>query len=107
MKKYFIKETDELVELGDVIVVEFSKELEDGNVTVEKEIKVTEDTIEGLIELDIIEEREEKPDLIDFSDEDYEYEALVETVDSLKERIKHLEEVVFAENKKNASPKKK
>ena len=42
MKKYFVVETDEAIEFGDVVNLTFFKEIEDGKVTIEKEVEFNE-----------------------------------------------------------------
>lgn len=106
MKKYFCIETNEQVNFGDELHLTFFKETENGKVTVEKSITFTEDTLDQLIELGFIEEREVEEeedntledDLLDFDktpcealealEEDF--EALDEKVESLEQEIKQL-----------------
>ncbi len=133
MKKYFVVETDEVCEFGDVLNLTFFKDLEDGRVTVEKEVKFTEDTMDWMIEMDFVQEREveeeEENDLIDFGEScdalpalEEDFEGLEEKVDKLEELAKkqdeairkliaNQEELIKAvkdiSNKKTASPKKK
>ena len=122
MKKYFVVETDEVCEFGDVLNLAFFKELEDGKVTVEKEVKFTEDTMDWMIEMGFIQEREvegEKDnDLIDFGDEPCEeladliedFEALEERVDNMEKMIKEVYDLIKSsvkEEKKTAQSKKK
>lgn len=103
MKKYFVVETDEVCEFGDVLNLTFFKELEDGKVTVEKEVKFTEDTMDWMIEMGFVEEREVEEegvntpenDLIDFGD-DEPCEALVDLIEdfeALEERVDKLEDM--------------
>lgn len=106
MKKYFVKETDELVELGDVFQVAFEKELEDGKVTVEKEFELEdENDLELLINLGVIEEKEEEESseepLVDLADEGFGAfksdlwgfrEAVAEDIEELSNRVDKLEE---------------
>lgn len=122
MKKYFVVETDEVCEFGDVLNLTFFKDLEDGRVTVEKEVKFSEDTMDWMIEMGFVQEREvedEKDnDLIDFDDEPCEelaaliedFEALEERVDNMEKMIKEVYDLIKAsvkEEKKTAQPKKK
>lgn len=122
MKKYFLVETDEVCEFGDVLNLTFFKDLENGRVTVEKEVKFTEDTMDWMIEMGFVQEREvedEKDnDLIDFDDEPCEelsaliedFEALEERVDNMEKMIKEVYDLIKAsvkEEKKTAQPKKK
>ena len=97
MKKLFIKETDEVVEFGDVIQIGFQKVLEDGEVNVEKEMKLTPATVAMLLELGIIEEKEvENDNLIDFNEDPEEcceeLAELYEKVGELEARIESLEQ---------------
>jgi hypothetical protein len=123
MKKYFVVETDEAIEFGDVVNLTFFKEIEDGKVTIERDVEFTEDSMDRLIELGFIEEREvEEEDLIDFEDEPCEalsaleedFEALEERVDNIEGLTKEIYDTVKSivaeiekEEKKNAQPKKK
>jgi hypothetical protein len=96
MRKLLIKETDEVVENGDVVMVSFDKELEDGNVTFEKELKMEPATAVLLIELGILEERDVEDDLIDFDGEEDNYceelANLYEEVGAIEARVTELEE---------------
>lgn len=123
MKKYFVVETDEAIEFGDVVNLTFFKEIEDGKVTIEKEVEFNEDTMDILIEMGFVEEREaEEEDLIDFKDESCEvlstleedFEVLEERVDNIEGLIKEIYDTVKSiaaevdkKEKKNAQPKKK
>ena len=123
MKKYFVVETDEAIEFGDVVNLTFFKEIEDGKVTIEKEVEFNEITMDLLIKMGFVEEREvEEEDLIDFENESCEslsaleedFEALEERVDNIEGLIKEIYDTVKSivaeikkEEKKNAQPKKK
>lgn len=123
MKKYFVVETDEAIEFGEVVNLTLFKELEDGKVTIEKDVEFTEDSKDWLIEMGFVEEREvEEEDLIDFKDGPCEvlsaleedFEALEERADNIEGLIKEIYDTVKSivaeiekEEKKNASPKKK
>ena len=120
MKKYFVVETDEICEFGDVLNLTMFKELEDGKVTVEKEVEFNESTMDWMIEMGFVEEREvEENDLIDFSDEqpcealaalEEDFEALEQRVDAMEVMIKEIYDLIKSsvkEEKKNAQPKKK
>jgi hypothetical protein len=119
MKKYFVKDTEEELEFGDVISVEFCKELEDGSVTREMEVCFSPDNVEPLLHFGVIEEAdvEEEDDMIDFSeDEDYcphneligalceEQEAMKEKIDILEKKINTLQALL---KKETASLRKK
>ena len=126
MKKYFVVETDEICEFGDVLNLTMFKELEDGKVTVEKEVEFNESTMDWMIEMGFVEEREvEENDLIDFEDCDNcvygkmlndlieGQEDAEKRLDNLEAKVKNLEDYVTAismnraTEKKNAQPKKK
>jgi aconitase B len=120
MKKYFVVETDEAIEFGDVVNLTFFKEIEDGKVTIEKEVEFNEDTMDMLIEMGFVEEREvEENDLIDFSDKkpcetlvalEEDFEELEQRVDAMEAMIKEIYDLIKSavkEEKKNAQPKKK
>ena len=123
MKKYFVVETDEAIEFGDVVNLIFFKEIKDGKITIEKEVEFNEDTMDMLIEIGFVEEREvDEEDLIDFKDDSCEalsaleedFEALEERVDNIEGLIKEIYDTVKSiaadiklEEKKNAQPKKK
>lgn len=108
-KKYFMKETGEELEFGDIIELNCSKELEDGRVTIEREIKFSEDTVDVLLDLDIIEVEDS---LIDFSDNNEEeeeefdcpYEELLGRIlknqEDLGKRVDQLEEKINSLAKK-------
>ena len=124
MKKYFLVETDEVCEFGDALHLVMFKELEDGKVTVEKDIEFSEDTMDWMIEMGFVQEREvedeDKEPLIDF-DDDIEpcetlkdliedFEELGDRVDGMETMIKEIYNIVSTlvkEEKKTASPKKK
>ena len=123
MKKYFVVETDEAIEFGDVVNLTFFKEIEDGKVTIEKEVEFNKDTMALLIEMGFVEGREvEEEDLIDFEDDPCEaLSALEEDLEALEERVDNIEGLlkeiydsvksitaeIKKEEKKNAQPKKK
>ena len=123
MKKYFVVETDEVIEFGEMVNVAFFKELEDGKVTIEKEVEFNKDTMALLIEMGFVEGREvEEEDLIDFEDDPCEaLSALEEDLEALEERVDNIEGLlkeiydsvksitaeIKKEEKKNAQPKKK
>jgi hypothetical protein len=113
-KKYFLKETGEELEFGDVIELSCVKELEDGRATVEKEIKFSPETKEALIELGVVELAEPLIDFLDDEDEDDEFDlnALIKTLSDYEKKMQSFEEKLnmleqAANRAKNASPKKK
>lgn len=99
-KKYFLKETGEELKFGDVIELNCVKELEDGRAIVEREIKFSPETVEGLLSLGILEIKEP---LIDFSDEEEEdcdcpydevIQDIIETQEELEKRVDKIEEQI-------------
>ena len=77
-------------------MVSFDKELEDGNVTFEKELKMEPATAVLLIEMGILEERDVEDDLIDFDEEEddccEELANLYEEVGAIEARVTELED---------------
>lgn len=74
MKKYFVVETGEVIEFGEPIVVSMEKDIEKGLITVQKQHFLSEENVDLLLALGVIEERddeeEENDDLLDFEDEE-------------------------------------
>lgn len=107
MKKYFCTETDEQVNFGDELHLSFFKETKNGKVTVEKDVIFTEDTVDWMIEMGFIEEREEedkeentpKDVLIDFDeDENGAWEVIedfLEDFENLEKRVDKLEDLTI------------
>lgn len=96
MKKFFMAGTDDELQFGDMLSVELYKELEDGKVTREVECKFTEETVDYLLSLGVVEERDtEKDDLIEFEDCYCEFEEtireLLKNQASFEERLDALE----------------
>lgn len=97
MKKYFVKETEEEIEFGEEVQLSFKKELEDGQVTVEKTVMFSADTVNWLIEMEVVEEREVEDDLLDFGEDDgleppcVALESLYDKVGELEERLEKVE----------------
>ena len=104
MKKYFIKETEEELEFGDILEATFVKELEDGRVTIEREMPFTEDTVDILLELGAIEEVEEEDenqDTIHFCDDSEE-----EITQQIKDCIKEIKEAIEEDSEEKGMIKK-
>lgn len=126
MKKYFVKETEEEILFGEELSLTFHKEMEDGKVTVVKNIMLTEETLEPLINMGFIEEceaDEEENELLDFGQEDLKdlmhglsefKEAVAKDIEDFDLKIEGFEKRIGAlekrlaalENLKNASSKK-
>lgn len=85
MKKYFIAETDEELEFGDVIELDLTKETKHGTHCVESEVTFSPDILPLLLEIGAVEEKDEK-NLIDFSEDEPSDE-----LDELYERIEDIE----------------
>lgn len=99
MKKYFCVETEEELQFGDVVKVVLFKELEDGKVTVEKEVEFTEDSASWMVDMGFVEEKETddaERELIHFDSEDScnVLEDLFEDIEEMEDRIDKLEEKV-------------
>ena len=119
-KKYFLKETGEELEFGDVIGLTCVKELEDGRATVEKEVKFSPETVDLLLHFDLIETQES---LIDFpedeEDEDFNLEEFINSVnedlgnhedriDILEKELGALKATIMKQGiNEKSSPKKK
>jgi len=104
MKKYFIAETDEELEFGDILGLDLTKKTKLGSHTIEGAIKFSELSIPLLLEIGAIEEREVEEeedntpenDLIDFGDETpcEALEALEEDFENLEKRVESLEQEI-------------
>lgn len=94
MKKYFVKETDEEIQFGDTIQLDMTKKTKHGVHTIKDEVKFSPMILPLLLEVGIIEERENEGDeLLDFEEDSCEtLEALLEDFDVLEERVDKLEE---------------
>jgi glycosyltransferase involved in cell wall biosynthesis len=82
--------------IGERCVELFYKEIEDGTVTVDRDIEITPDTVSLLIDLGFIEEDDAENDLIDFDGEEDNYceelANLYEEVGAIEARVTELEE---------------
>ena len=133
MKKYFITDTNEEIQAGETLQLDFAKEVKHGRIKTTQDITLNEVTIPLLIKTGIIEEREveeeedntSEEDLLDFGDETSceALEALEEDFEALEERVEKLEALTIGvlketmtlirelikdkEEKKKAQPKKK
>lgn len=90
MKDYFVTETDEQVEIGDVLHLTLFKDIEGGKVTVEKDVEFNEHTLDWMIKMHFVEEREipneevkDDNDLINFC----EYEENIDEIITAQERL--------------------
>ena len=133
MKKYFITDTNEEIQAGETLQLDFAKEVKHGRIKTTQDITLNEVTISWLLKTGIIEEREveeeedntSEEDLLDFGDETSceALEALEEDFEALEERVEKLEALTIGvlketmtlirelikdkEEKKKAQPKKK
>ena len=133
MKKYFITDTNEEIQAGETLQLDFAKEVKHGRIKTTQDITLDEVTIPWLLKTGIIEEREveeeedntSEEDLLDFGDETSceALEALEEDFEALEERVEKLEALTIGvlketmtlirelikdkEEKKKAQPKKK
>lgn len=102
MKKYFIKETDEELEFGDIVELDLFKETSSKSVNHTVEVKFTEDIANLLVDAGIVEEREDEdtPHRISFLDDDVtgecerSYFSLMNYVELLDKRLKRLESYI-------------
>ena len=102
MKKYFITDTNEEIQAGETLQLDFTKEVKHGRIKTTQDITLNEVTIPWLLKTGIIEEREveeeedntSEEDLLDFGDETSceALEALEEDFEALEERVEKLEE---------------
>nr|DAE12439.1 MAG TPA: Intermediate conductance calcium-activated potassium channel-helix bundle, copper, MEMBRANE PROTEIN [CrAss-like virus sp. ctjK323] len=100
MKKYFLQETAEELEFGDMIVLDLSHDMENGHTKHHHlECKFMPELVPILLEEDIIEEKEveeEKP--LDFQDDDTPYPLMEEVIkanEELELRVDKLEKTVI------------
>lgn len=103
MKKYFVVETDEMCNFGDVINLTMFKELENGKVTVEKEVEFNENTMNWMLEMGFVEEREveDEEDLLDFDKPCETLVGLIEDFEALEKRVEALEKITVKPKKNN------
>lgn len=102
MKKYFVVETDEICNFGDALHLTMFKELGDGKVTVEKEVEFNENTMDWMIEMGFVQEREveEEEDLLDFNEPCDTLANLIEDFEALEKRVEALEKITAKPQKK-------
>ena len=96
MKKYFMKGTDDELQFGDMIELDFVGEEDGVKKHTHLEVKFLPEYVDELLEEEVIEEREmedgdENDDLIDFN-EDFEgfKEAVAEDVEEINDRLREL-----------------
>ena len=92
MTKYFVKETDEQLELGELISLNFDKGLEDGSITIEREFEFTEEiarflTKMGFVEAREVDDEEEEEDLIEFEEPCAALNDLIEDFETMEQRM--------------------
>lgn len=99
MKKYFLKDTEEELQFGDQIKLDFTEDMEDGHVTHHHlDCKFVPELVPMLVAQDIIDVVGEEP--IDFEEGcpvhqlDGEIEVLKDTVKSLQEAIATLQKTL-------------
>lgn len=69
-KKYFMKDTEDELQFGDMIELDYVGEEDGVKKHTHLEVKFLPEYVDDLLEEEIIEEREVEDDLIDFSEED-------------------------------------
>lgn len=98
MKKYFVVETDEICKFGDVLNLTFFKDLEDGKVTVNKKVVFSEATIDWMIEMGFVEEREIEEEnansLLDFGEPCETLSGLIKDFETLEDRVEKMEDMI-------------
>ena len=94
MSKFYCVETGEEIKFGEEIGLTFDKKLEDGCITIVKNIEVNEDNIKSLIALGLIEEDNEDRDLIDYDEDCEALNDLIEDFEALEDRVEILEGIV-------------
>ena len=104
MKKYFIAETEEEIQIGETLQLDFTKSVKNGRIKHTEEITLSKVTVPWLLKTGIIEEHEVEEeedntpenDLIDFGDETpcEALEALEEDFEALEERVESLEQEI-------------
>ena len=104
MKKYFITDTNEEIQAGETLQLDFAKEVKHGRIKTTQDITLDEVTIPWLLKTGIIEEREVEEeedntpenDLLDFEDEEpcEALAGLIEDFESLEERVESLEQEI-------------
>ncbi len=97
MKKYFLQETAEELEFGDMIVLDLSHDMENGHTKHHHlECKFMPELVPILLEEGIIEEKEvkeEKP--LDFQDDSPMIDELLKANQNLEKRVYTLEKAVI------------
>lgn len=98
MKKYFMAGTDDELQFGDVIELDFVREMKNGKVKHQHmEVKFIPELVDVLIENEVIEEKEEditgcdKKAIISFIEDTFEEE---DRVDELENRVTELEGII-------------
>lgn len=91
-KKYFMKGTDDEIEFGDMIELDFTKEKKGKTVFHHLECKFIPELVDILLENDVIEVKEDKP--LKFTDKDDIIEEMQKAIECLENRIIDLEGTV-------------
>ena len=98
MKNYFVVETNEICNFGDVLSITMVKELNDGKVTVEKNVEFNENTMDWMIEMGFVQEREDENENTFDSNSEEEpceaLEALKEDFEALEQKVETMEEMI-------------
>lgn len=97
MKKYFLQETAEELEFGDMIVLDLSHDMENGHTKHHHlECKFMPELVPILLEEGIIKEEEVKEDKpLDFQDDPSMIERLLKANQNLEKRVYTLEKAVI------------
>ena len=96
MKKYFMAGTDDELQFGDMIELDFVREMKNGRVKHQHmEVKFIPELVDILLENEVIEEKEDKDEcgkktIISFLDDDFE-DDLEDRIEELEDRVTELE----------------
>jgi len=106
MKKYFVKSSGEELEFGDMIVLDLTKEMENGKTKYQHlECKFVPELVDMLLENDIIEEKEdpiaEKQGILNFEFEDEKkleeslglFDSLLDNLDKINNNLENLTKI--------------
>ena len=96
MKKYFMKGTDDVLEFGDMIVLDLTKDMPNGNVKHQHfEVKFIPDLVDLLLEEEVIDEVEvEDEETPDTNDNCPMVDELIKANQNLEHRVYALEKEV-------------
>ena len=106
MKKYFLIETEEEIKFGDTVDVALHKDVENGEVIVNKKVTVDGDNVDILVSLGILEECEmgeqEQEGTLHFFEEDMNstLDEIIEILKEVSDKTDAIEKLLTAKSKK-------